>query len=85
MDHLGGELKYVAVPDEDVAREMAKVPPVESFTIDSIERDTETSTAQVTVVPKEGAEMEYTVSLAREGGGWRVTGIDYSWSSTGGG
>jgi hypothetical protein len=75
---------WVAVPDRDVEREMAKVPPIKSFSIDSVDSGHSTSTAQVTVVPKDGSEMRYTVTLTREGVGWRVTGIDYSWSSTGG-
>jgi tetratricopeptide (TPR) repeat protein len=75
---------WVAVPEQDVEREMAKVPPIESFTIDSVDRGSSASTAQVTVAPKDGAEMTYTVTLVREGVGWRVSGIDYSWSSTGG-
>jgi len=78
------ERYWVAVPDKDVAREMAKVPPIESFTIGPVKRGRGTSTVQVTVVPRKGGEMNYIVTLDREGVGWRVTGIDNNWRSTGG-
>lgn len=75
---------WVAVPDKDVAREMAKVPPIEDFTIGPVKRGRDTSTVQVAVVPRKGGEMNYIVTLDREGVGWRVIGIDNNWRSTGG-
>ena len=39
----------------------------------------------VTVTPKSGAPLHYRVTLAREGVGWKVTGIENDWRSTGGG
>ncbi len=78
------EQYWVAVPDGDVKKEMAKVPPVKSFTVDKIVRGKDTSKASVTVTPENGAPLHYVVTLSREGVGWRVTGIDYNWRSTGG-
>lgn len=75
---------WVAVPDADVDREMAKIPPVEEYSIDSVDRDKDASTVEMTVMPKKGAAVEYTVTLGREGVGWRVTGVDNKWSSTDG-
>lgn len=74
---------WVAVPGADVKREMAKVPPVKQFKLDSIERGRDSSQAIVTVTPQKGAPMKFVVSLSREGVGWKVTGIDYNWRSTG--
>lgn len=74
---------WVAVPNSDVKREMAKIPPVKSFTIEEIDSGRTESTAAVTVTPQEGAVMHYIIILTREGVGWRVTGLDYDWRSTG--
>ncbi|MCL2504552.1 MAG: tetratricopeptide repeat protein [Coriobacteriia bacterium] len=76
---------WVAVPGADVEREMAKVPAVSSYTIDEIVRGSMVSEARVTVTPEKGVPLEFTVTLSREGVGWRVTGIDNKWSSKGGG
>lgn len=75
---------WVAVPGTDVKREMAKVPPVKSFVIEGVERGRDVSTVLVTVTPQKGGEMRYLVTLGREGVGWRVTGVEYNWRSTGG-
>lgn len=78
------ESYWVAVPDADVKREMAKVPPVKDFEVGGVDRGRDTSTVRVTVTPEKGAPMHFIVTLAREGVGWRVSGIDYNWRSTGG-
>lgn len=80
--HATGEAvsKYwVAVPGKDVAKEMAKVPPVEEFAIDSVKRGTTVSAVFVTVTPKKGAPLRYQIELQRQGVGWFVTGIDNDW------
>ncbi len=76
---------WVAVPTADVDREMAKLPPMQEFTIDEIERSPRTSRVAVTVTPESGAPLHYEITLAREGVGWRVTGVENDWRSTGGG
>ncbi len=76
---------WVAVPSKDVAKEMAKVPPLKSFTIDGVQMDPQTSTVAVTVVPKTGAPLHYTITLAREGVGWKVSGVENDWRTTPGG
>jgi len=79
------ERYWVAVPGKDVAREMAKIPsPVKAFVVDSVDRGRTTSTAYVTVTPEKGAPLRYTITLSREGVGWKVTGVENDWSSTGG-
>lgn len=82
----GGDVEryWVAVPAADVAKEMAKIPAIESYSVDSVERSPATSTVEVTVVPQKGAPLHYTVTLGREGVGWKVTGIENAWRSTGG-
>ncbi|HET6350813.1 MAG TPA: tetratricopeptide repeat protein [Coriobacteriia bacterium] len=77
------EQYWVAVPTKDVKREMAKIPAIKSFTIDSVDRGASTSTVNVTVSATKGTAMRYRVTLAREGVGWRVNGVDYNWRSTG--
>ena len=79
------EQYWVAAPGTDVAREMAKVPPLQTFTIDNVQRGAQTSVARVTVTPKTGAPLHYRVTLWREGVGWKVSGIENDWSSTTGG
>ena len=79
------EAYWVAAGSADVAREMAKVPPLETFAVDGVERAAQTSAVLVTVTPKTGAPLHYRVTLAREGVGWKVTGIENDWRSTGDG
>ncbi len=76
---------WVAVPTSDVDREMAKLPPMQEFVINEIERSPRTSRVAVTVTPESGAPLQYEITLAREGVGWKVTGVDNDWRSTGGG
>lgn len=78
------ERYWVAVPDKDVAREMAKLPPVRSFAIDAVARGRDTSAVNVTVTPNTGAALHYIVTLAREGVGWKVSGVENDWRSSGG-
>jgi tetratricopeptide (TPR) repeat protein len=75
---------WVAAPAKDVAKEMAKIPPMKAFELGPISRGAITSKAAVTVTPKTGAALHYTITLTREGVGWKVSGIDNDWSSTGG-
>ena len=76
---------WVAVPTSDVDREMAKLPPMTSFAINDVQRSPRTSLVTVTVTPESGAPLMYEVTLAREGVGWKVTGVENDWRSTGGG
>ncbi|MDR3686077.1 MAG: tetratricopeptide repeat protein [Coriobacteriia bacterium] len=75
---------WVAAPSKDVAKEMAKIPPMKGYEIGPIARGATTSTVAVTVTPKTGAALHYTITLSREGVGWKVSGVDNDWSSTGG-
>ena len=74
---------WIAVPQKDLAKEMAKIPPLKSYTIDSVDRSSQTSTVTVTVTPQKGAPLRYTISLEREGAGWKVTGVENDWRATG--
>ena len=75
---------WVAAPSKDIVKEMAKIPPVKSFTIDNVSQGAATSTVAVTVTPKTGAALHYSITLSREGVGWKVSGVDNDWRSTGG-
>lgn len=75
---------WVAVPGTDVEREMSKMPPVKEYSIEEVDRGRTTSTARVTVKPESGSALQYSITLTREGVGWKVSGIDNDWSSTGG-
>lgn len=80
------ESYWVAVPTDDVDKEMSSLPPkYTSYTIDGAEASARTSTVTVTIVLEQGAPLTYTVSLLREGVGWKVNGITNDWRSTGGG
>jgi tetratricopeptide (TPR) repeat protein len=70
---------WVAVPELDVKKEMAKIPPAKSFAIDKVDSSAATSTVTVTVTPVSGSPLRYRVTLQREGVGWRVSGIENDW------
>jgi tetratricopeptide (TPR) repeat protein len=74
---------WVAVPGKDVAREMAKIPPMSAYAVNTVKRGATTSSVSVTITPRKGAALRYTVTLEREGVGWKVSGIENSWRSTG--
>lgn len=77
---------WVAVPTGDIDKEMSALPAAfKSFRIDKVERHAQASKVAVTVTLERGAPLHYTVSLAREGVGWKVNGIANDWRSTGGG
>jgi hypothetical protein len=75
---------WVAVPSKDIKKEMAKIPPIQGYSIDDIARSAQTSSVSVTVTPKTGAPLHYVITLSREGVGWKVTGVENDWRSTGG-
>ncbi len=70
---------WVAVPDADVDKEMAKLPPVKEFQLGAIERAARTSRVEVTVTPDNGAPLRYEITLSREGVGWKVSGVANDW------
>jgi tetratricopeptide (TPR) repeat protein len=75
---------WVAVPSVDVEKEMSALPPrFRSYEIGAIDRSAKTSAIEVTIVLEQGAPLSYKVSLAREGVGWKVSGIANDWRSTG--
>ncbi len=75
---------WVAVPSTDVKQEMRKLPArFESFTVDTVESGPVSASAKVTVRLQKDATLTYTVSLVREGVGWKVNGIQNDWRSTG--
>ena len=76
---------WVAVPSADVEKEMAKLPPVKEYEIDQVQRSPRTSNVTIVVTPENGAPLRYEITLAREGVGWKVTGVENDWRSTGGG
>ncbi|HZL06218.1 MAG TPA: tetratricopeptide repeat protein [Coriobacteriia bacterium] len=80
------ESYWVAVPTGDVANEMSSLPPkFASYEVAATEGSARTSTVTVTITLEQGAPLAYTVSLLREGVGWKVNGIANDWRSTGGG
>jgi len=71
---------WVAVPSEDVDAEMAKIPPIEEYTIEGVDRAAKTSSVRVLVKPKgDGTPLRYDIALTREGVGWKVSGITSYW------
>lgn len=76
---------WVSAPNKDIAKEMAKIPPQQAFTIDGVSAKPATSTVAITVTPKNGAPLHYIVTLQRQGVGWYVSGVDNDWRSTGSG
>jgi hypothetical protein len=77
---------WVAVPATDVSKAMASLPPIwDSYTIGAVESSARTSKAEVTVTLEQGGVVTYQISLAREGVGWRVSGISNAFNSLNGG
>ncbi|MDA3936361.1 MAG: tetratricopeptide repeat protein [Actinomycetota bacterium] len=76
---------WIAVPPADLDKEMAKLPPLKGFSVESIDRSAKSSEVSVIVTPEDGADLHYRITLSREGVGWKVTGVENDWSSTGGG
>lgn len=76
---------WVAVPAGDVEKEMQKISPsFTGYTINGGDRTSSTARIRLTVTPAKGVPMHYVVTLAREGVGWKVTGVENDWRSTGG-
>jgi tetratricopeptide (TPR) repeat protein len=75
---------WVAVPGKDIDKEMAKVPPIKEFQLSGVDQGPWRSSVRVTITPEKGAPLHYKVTLAREGVGWKITGIDNDWRSTDG-
>ena len=76
------EKYWVAGSGQDVATEMGMVPPLQSFTVDGLRRGSQVSIVSVTVTPKSGAPMKFRFTLAREGVGWKVSGVANDFGST---
>lgn len=79
------EKYWVAGSGQDVANEMRMVPPLQSFSIDGLKRGSQTSIVSATITPKSGAPMRFRFTLAREGVGWKVSGVANDFGSTEGG
>lgn len=75
---------WVAVTEKDIAKEMAKIPPIKSYVVDGVTMHATESTVLATVTPKSGAPLHYAFTLSREGVGWKVTGVENDFRSTGG-
>ena len=77
---------WVAVPARDVDKAMSSLPPSwTSYEIVRVVRSARTSKADVAVLLEQGGTVVYEISLAREGVGWKVTGVANSFSSMDGG
>ncbi len=78
---------WVAVPPQDVEKEMGKLPvEYKKFALREIERSPSTSKVSVVfTLEKDDVELHYEITMAREGVGWKVTGVENDWRSTGGG
>lgn len=72
---------WVAVPASDVSKEMAKIPVPKDYSVSDVSKSSRTSTVTVIVSPESGADLKFTVTLVREGVGWKVNGIDNAWQS----
>jgi len=77
---------WVAVPQTDIDKSMAKIPPTFTSAKLTLVKNTSpvSARASVTVSILNGAPLDYVVALQREGVGWRVQGIENDWSSTNG-
>ena len=73
---------WVAVPQTNVKQEMNQLPArFASYRIAGIDRTALKSTVRVVIRFETGAELAYDIVLAREGVGWKVTGVKNAWGS----
>lgn len=84
-DSAAYESYWVAVPTTDIEQEMGKLPASYQYEIDGVDSSASEAKVDVTVELEGGAPLRYEFSLAREGVGWKVTGLENDWRSTGGG
>ena len=75
---------WVAVTEKDIAKEMAKIPPLKSYNVDGVTMHANDSVVLATVTPQSGAPLHYTFTMQREGVGWKVSGVENDWRTTGG-
>jgi Tfp pilus assembly protein PilF len=74
---------WVAVPSTDLKQEMRKLPArFESYAVGPIGSGPMTSDVKVVVRLQQDATLSYTISLVREGVGWKVNGIQNDFAST---
>jgi len=73
---------WVAVPQTDIDKAMAKIPPTFSSAKVTLVKNTSpfAARASVTVAIPNGSPLDYVIVLQREGVGWRVQGIENDWS-----
>ncbi len=77
---------WVAVPATDVEREMRTLPArFASYSVAAVHSGPSESTVRVTVKLEKSGTQDFSVSLVREGVGWKVNGVRNDWRSTGGG
>jgi len=56
---------------------------IKDFQVGLIDRSARTSKVDITVTPENGAPLRYTVTVTREGVGWKVSGIENDWGTSG--
>ena len=89
MDAYGDGQEYVAqwvggATPAEIEQEMQTVPPnYVSYEVGEIDADSTTARVRVDVELDSGAVLTYEFSLAREGVGWKVNGVENDWRSTG--
>jgi tetratricopeptide (TPR) repeat protein len=59
----------------DITRQMVVIPTSPDYTITEVTSGAATSTAQVSVQTTDGAAMDFTFELAREGIGWKIASV----------
>jgi hypothetical protein len=77
---------WVAAAPADIDKEMARIPPTfQKAQVGSVKNTSLTAAvAGVAVTIENGSPLDYVVTLQREGVGWRVSGIENAFRSTGG-
>lgn len=74
---------WVAVPSADVDKEMSKIPAmIKEYQTGAVDRAATTSKVAVTVTPENGTPLRYSITLSREGVGWKVSGIVNDWAAS---
>jgi len=60
----------------DITRSMTVIPAPSTYVLSEFNPDGLTATVALAITPEQGEELRFTVSLVREGTGWKVTAID---------
>ncbi len=74
-----------SVSSADVEKEMSKLPPAKDYEVQSVQKGRSRSTVTAAVTPQDASPLILTITLGREGVGWKITGVEIVFNDKSGG